>query len=257
MIDTHCHLTDERLGSQLNDVLSRAAAAGVSHMITIGTDLDDAAACVAICRGLPNVRCAIGVHPNYSREVEVSELSRLRELQSDPGVVALGEMGLDYHYDDSPKAKQRQVFETQLQLAKELARPVVIHCREATDDCLAIMRGFPEVRAIYHCFTGSPDEARRILDAGYLLGFTGPVTYKKSDALRDVARFVPDDRFLVETDAPYLSPEPVRKQKVNEPSFVVHVADVIARERGRTRQEIDEMTTANARRFFGWPNDGL
>jgi TatD DNase family protein len=253
MIDTHCHLTDERLGSQLEDVLSRAAAAGVTHMVTIGTDLDDAAACVTLCRSLDNVRCAIGVHPNYSQHVEVSELSLLRGLQEDPAVLALGEMGLDYHYDFSPKPRQRSVFEAQLQLATELRRPVVIHCREATDDCLAIMREFPGVRAVYHCFTGSVAEARSILDGGYLLGFTGPVTYKKSDALREVARFVPDDRFVVETDAPYLSPEPVRKQKVNEPSFVVHVADAIARERGKSRQQIDELTTANARRFFGWP----
>ncbi|HEX4793385.1 MAG TPA: TatD family hydrolase, partial [Humisphaera sp.] len=177
MIDTHCHLTDPRLFSQLGDVLARAKAAGVTRMITIGTDLEDARQCLELCRLHPNVRCAIGVHPNYSQNVEPGELPLLRGLQNNPSVLALGEMGLDYHYDRAPLDRQRETFEFQLQLAVELNRPVVIHCREATDDCLAIMRGFPTIRALFHCFTGDRSEARKILDAGYLLGFTGPITY--------------------------------------------------------------------------------
>jgi len=140
----------------------------------------------------------------------VSDLPRLRELQADPSVVALGEMGLDYHHHFAPRTKQFQFFEPQLAMAAELGKPVVIHCREATDDCLAVMRGFPTVRAVFHCFTGSPGEAGKILDAGYLLGFTGAITFKKNDALREAVALTPPDRMLVETDAPYLTPTPYR-----------------------------------------------
>jgi TatD DNase family protein len=253
MIDTHCHLTDPRLGSQLEDVLARAHAAGVTRFITIGTSLADDAAAIALCRGRSDMRCAIGVHPNYSQEAEVADLPRLRELQADPSVVALGEMGLDYFHHYAPRQKQFQIFEPQLQLAVDLNRPVVIHCREATDDCLVVMRRFPSVRAVFHCFTGSPDEARRILDAGYLLGFTGAVTFKKNDALREAVALTPPDRMLVETDAPYLTPEPHRAQKTNEPAMVVHVAATVARVKGMTVEEADRRTTENARRFFGFP----
>ena len=252
MLDSHCHLTDPRLGSQLDDVLARARAAGVTRLITIGTTLDDDAAAVALCRGRPDVRCAIGVHPNYSHEAEVSDVPRLRELQKDRSVVALGEMGLDYHHKFASRQRQLSFFEPQLQLAAELGRPVVIHCREATDDCLAVMRQFPGVGAVYHCFTGSPEEARKILDAGYLLGFTGAVTFKRNDALREAVALTPADRMLVETDAPYLTPEPHRAQKTNEPAMVVPVAATVARVKGMSVVEVDRVTTANAEQFFGW-----
>jgi TatD DNase family protein len=256
MIDTHCHLTDPRLGQQLDGVLQRAATAGVHRMITIGTGLEDSAEAAAVCRDRPSLRCAVGVHPNYSQDVTLDELPQLRGLAAHPSVVALGEMGLDYHYD-TPKAHQAAVFETQLQLAAELNKPVVIHCREAMDDCLAIMKQFPAIPADFHCFTGTPDEARRVLDAGYLIGLTGVVTFKNSPHLRDIARFIPADRLLVETDAPYLSPEPMRKQKVNEPAFVVHVAARIAQERNVSIEEIDRLTTENALRFFRWNPSSL
>ena len=252
MIDSHCHLTDPRLGEQLDVVLERAAAAGVQRMITIGTDLDDALNCIELCRSLENVRCAIGVHPNYCGQVREEDLPQLRHLQSDPSVVALGEMGLDYHHHFAPPDRQRDVFEFQLQLAAELKRPVVIHSRESTDDCLSVMRGFPNVRAVFHCFTGSVDEARKILDAGYLLGFTGAVTFKKNDALREACALTPLDRLLIETDAPYLTPEPVRNQKTNEPAFVAHVAAVVARAKNVSLAELDRVTTQNVQTLFGW-----
>jgi TatD DNase family protein len=252
MIDSHCHLTDDRLGSQLEGVLARARAAGVTRFITIGTGIADDEAAVALCRGRVDVRCAIGVHPNYSHEAEVADLPRLRELQRDPSVVALCEMGLDYHHHFAPRPKQLQIFEHQLQLAAELSRPVVIHCREATDDCLAVMAGFPSVRAVFHCFTGSPDEARKILDAGYLLGFTGAITFKKNDALREAVALTPPDRMLVETDAPYLTPEPHRSQKTNEPAMVVHVAATVARVKGMSEEAVDRTTTENTDRFLAW-----
>lgn len=173
-------------------------------------------------------------------------------MQIDPMVVALGEMGLDYHYNFADHTRQRRFFEAQLTMAAELNRPVVIHCREAVDDTLAIMRNYPAVPAVFHCFTGTAPEADRILEAGYLLGFTGVVTSKNASELRDIARRAPANRILVETDAPYLSPEPVRKQKTNEPSFVPHTAAVIAEARGISLDEVDALTTANTRIFYRW-----
>ena len=253
MIDTHCHLTDPRLASQLDAVLFRAAAAGVTRCVTISTDVADARACLNVCRGRDNVRCAVGVHPTYVNQVEPDELRALREIQADPSVVAIGEVGLDYHYGIDNRQRQVDFLNHQLQLATEVGRPVVIHCREAIDDCLAILRGFSAVRAVFHCFTGTADEARRVLDAGYLIGFTGVVTFKNCGELKRVATDVPPDRFLVETDAPYLSPVPLRNRKVNEPALVVHVAAVVAGWRGVTVAELDEQTTRNAAALFGWP----
>ena len=165
VIDSHCHLTDPRLLSQLDAVLSRAAAAGVERMITIGTNPADWDAVFAVVRDRANVRCAVGVHPNYCHEVEPAELGRLRELQKNPSVVALGEMGLDYHYDLPDRARQRRFFESQLQLAAELGRPVIIHCREAVADTLEVLAGFAQVPAVFHCYTGTLAESQCILEA--------------------------------------------------------------------------------------------
>ena len=252
MIDTHCHLTDPRLNLQLADVLARCEAAGVRRMITIGTDLEDARRAIALCRAHSNVRCAVGVHPNHCADVEPAQLLALRELQADEAVVALGEMGLDYHHNFSPRERQFEVFRFQLQLAAEFKRPVVIHCREAIDDCLGMMKEFPDVRAVFHCFTDGAAEARQVLDAGYWLGFTGALTFKKSDNVREAAALTPLDRLLIETDAPYLTPEPMRKHKTNEPALVVHVARVLANVKKLSVEEIDELTSENASRFFGW-----
>ncbi len=252
MIDTHCHLTDSRLLAQLDDVLARAEAAGVSRMITIGTDLDDSRAAIALCADRRNVRCAVGIHPNQVTEGDRNRVDELRELQQKQAVVAIGEMGLDYHYDRAPRSLQQELFVAQLSVAQETNRPVVIHCREAVADTLAILRDFPTVKAVFHCFTGTPQEAVDIVEAGYLIGFTGPVTFKKNDALREAARRVPLDRLLVETDAPYLTPEPMRKQKVNEPAMVVHTARVIAEVKGVSYEDLDAQTTVNAEALFDW-----
>jgi TatD DNase family protein len=233
-------------------VIERATSAGVTRIITIGTDIEDDRAAIEVCRNRPNIRCVIGIHPNYSHEAEREHLAQLLELQSDPSVVALGEMGLDYFHNFADRNRQREFFEAQLQMAKELNRPVVLHSREAIDDTLAILKNFPEVPALFHSFTGTIDESKRIADAGYLIGFTGPVTFKKNDALREAARNLPRDRVVVETDAPYLTPEPMRKQKINEPAMVVHVAAAIAKEWGVTVEEVDEITTRNASNFFRW-----
>ena len=252
MIDTHCHLTDPRLFEQLDAVIERARSAGVKRMITVGTDLEDDRAAIALCRGRANVRCVVGIHPNYTQDAKLEDVPELRTLQADPSVVALGEMGLDYFHKFADVSHQRALFEAQLQLAAELSRPVVIHSREAIHDTLDVLANFPTVGAAFHCFTGTAPEAERILAAGHLISFTGPVTYKKNDALRDVVRLVPLDRLMVETDAPYLSPEPHRSQKVNEPALVMYTAAKIAEVKGIDLKELDDATTANAEVFFNW-----
>ena len=191
MIDTHCHLTDPRLGSQLGGVLARAAAAGVRRMITIGTAWPTTTR-PSRCAGRGTSCGARSASiPTTRTKWTWRNCPRLRQIQADPSVVALGEMGLDYFHAFAPRPRQFEVFEFQLNLAAEVNRPVVIHCREAIDDCLAVMKDFPAVRAVFHCFTGSPDEARKILDRGYLLGFTGAATFKKNDALREAVRLTP------------------------------------------------------------------
>jgi TatD DNase family protein len=184
--------------------------------------------------------------------LRLEDVPQLREMQAEAGVVAMGEMGLDYFHKFADRGHQARMFEAQLAIAVESGRPVVIHSREAIDDTLAVMRNYPVSRAVFHCFTGTAGEAERILAAGHWISFTGPVTYKKNDALREVVKLVPMDRLMVETDAPYLSPEPVRSQKVCEPALVMYTARRVAELRGVTVEELDRVTTGNARRFFGW-----
>jgi TatD DNase family protein len=252
MIDTHCHLTDPRLGDHLEAVLSDAAAAGVDRLVTIATDLADSRDCIALCVNRPQLRCAIGVHPSYVADADPADLPLLRDLLDSPAVVAIGEIGLDYSRGKQHRDRQILFFETQLKLAAEFDRPVVIHCRDAIDDCLAIVEDFPSLAMVFHCFTGTTGEARRILDAGYLLGFTGVVTFKTTEALRDNVRLTPIDRMVVETDAPYLSPEPMRKVKICEPAFVVHTAAKVAEIKGVSVEELDRITSATAMPFYQW-----
>jgi TatD DNase family protein len=194
----------------------------------------------------------VGVHPNEVAQNDLDQLTLLRGLQSAEEVLALGEIGLDYHYGLEQRERQHRAFEMQLQIALDCGKPIVIHCRDAHEDCLAILRDFPSVRGVFHCFTGTAPQAQEILDAGYWLGYTGPITFKKSDALREAVRLTPLDRLLVETDAPYLTPEPMRKQKINEPALVVHVAAMAAKIKGIDLAELDARTTQNVAQFFGW-----
>ena len=221
-------------------------------MITVGTNLEDDRAAIQFCDGLENVRCAIGIHPNYCQHAALADVEKLRELQRDPSVVALGEMGLDYFHNFADRDRQKQFFEAQLALAVELDRPVVIHSREAIADTLAILKTAPTIRAVFHSFTGTLEESMRIIEAGFLLGFTGPITFKKNDTLREIVKRTPRDRLLVETDAPYLTPEPMRKQKTNEPAMVVHTAKVVAAQWEVSLEEVDRLTTQNVHEFFGW-----
>ena len=252
LIDTHCHLTDRRLEGDVPGVLARAREAGVIACICAASSIPDSRSAVALAAGHEGVLCMAGVHPHDAKAAGDDYLQRLAELAGCPDNVAVGEIGLDYHYDLSPRRVQQEVFAAQLDLAGRLGKPVVVHTREALDDTLAILRqsNARSERVVFHSFTGEKRETRLVLDAGCWVSYSGIATFNKADAIRQAAVVVPDDRIMVETDAPYLSPEPVRRMKTNEPANVAHVARCLANVRGVEAEDFAELTTANAASFF-------
>ncbi|MCG3136282.1 MAG: D-aminoacyl-tRNA deacylase [Phycisphaerae bacterium] len=254
-IDTHCHLTFPELDCQLEAVLARSRAADVAQLITIGTTVVDSQRAIDLADHYPGVFAAIGIHPHHAAQVTASDWAALAELLHHPRVVALGEMGLDYHYDFSDRPSQRAVFIRQLDFARRAALPVIIHCREAFTDLVTILREqqYENQRVVFHCFGGSADEARTILEAGWWISLTGVLTFKKSAALREVIRDFPLERIMLETDAPYLTPEPKRKITPNEPSLLIHTATVLAQLKQCSLADLAGQTTRQACRFFNLP----
>lgn len=253
-IDSHCHLTFDALSHQVRDVLRRAEAAGVTDCVSIATDLSDAARVLAMSQQFDSVHAVAGIHPHEAEKVEAGWSGELLDVVSRKDVYAVGEMGLDYHYDFADRDAQKQVFETQLEIAAKVQKSIVIHSREAHDDTMSILKSAaPATPVVFHCFTGTLQEAEAIIAAGYWISLTGVVTFKKSDVLRDVARLVPADRLMIETDAPYLSPVPVRSVRPNEPSFLPHTAKCIAAARGEALETFARRVRANTIRFYGLP----
>ena len=255
LIDTHAHLTFDALSGDVPGVLERSARAGVSHVITVGTDVADSRRAIALAARYDNVSAVAGIHPHEAAKVTPGTCETLRDLLDHPQVVAVGEIGLDYFYDHSDRVSQRQVFEAQLEIARDFDLPLVIHSREAIEDTVVILRrsGFDDRRVVFHCFTGTADEARLLADHGWRTSFTGVVTFRKSETLQAIARDYPADRLMLETDAPYLSPEPVRKIQPNEPAHVRYTAEFLARLRGEPLDELITRTTRNAEAFFSLP----
>jgi TatD DNase family protein len=252
LIDTHCHLTYPGLEEQTQAVLARAQAAGVARLITVGTNLEDHGKVLGLIRAHAAVYAALGIHPHHAGETEEGYEAFLENrLRTEEKVLAVGECGLDYHYDYSPKLLQRGVFLNQLEMARRVGLPAILHVREAHADALAIMKDFPELKFVVHCFTGTPAECEGWLALGAYIGFTGIVTYNNAADVQAAAKLTPADKLLVETDAPYLSPEPVRKVKPNEPSHVAHTARFVAGLRGVGMEELERETTENAVRLFG------
>jgi len=252
LIDHHCHLDFPDFADDLDGVVGRAKAAGVGLMVTISTRIKRFDQILGIAERYDNVFCSVGTHPHYAHEeldVPVEEIVRLSQH---PKVVAIGEAGLDYFYDNSPKAAQTEGFRNHIAAARQTQLPLVIHARDADEDTAAILEeetakgAFP---AVLHCYTGGADLARRGLALGLYVSFSGILTFKKSDALRAIAADVPLDRLLVETDAPYLAPGKFRGKR-NEPSYVVEVAKVLAETRGVSLEEISRQTTENFFRLF-------
>lgn len=254
LIDSHAHLTYPELHEQIDAVLERAAAAGVEQVITIGTQVDESHKAIALAeRFSGRVRAAVGFHPHEADRVERDHLAVMRELLSHPAVVAFGEMGLDYHYSFAARDRQHEVFAAQLRMAADRDVPIIIHSREACDDTVAILsdHGFDGRRVVFHCFTGTADEAAKIADHGWRISFTGIVTFKNSTALQAIAKTYPADQIMVETDSPFLSPDPVRSKRPNEPAHVAHTARFLAQLCGEPFEQFAEQATANTKAFFG------
>jgi TatD DNase family protein len=247
LIDTHCHLADPAYASDLPQVLEQAWAAGVGRIVVIGESLERAEAALAMVAAEPRLVATAGVHPHDAHGWSVDAEQRLRELR-DPRVLAVGETGLDFHYDHSPRSLQHRAFEAQLALAAEAKKPVVVHAREADDDIAAILAAHPDVPAILHSFSSGLALLRAGLVLRHYVSFSGMVTFKNW-RLDDAILETPSDRLLLETDGPYLAPVPHRGQR-NEPGFVRHVAERIAAVRGMTVEELIQITGENARRVF-------
>jgi TatD DNase family protein len=256
LIDTHCHLDDEQFAADRADVVARAAAAGLEAMIAIGTTAADSASTLRIAETFPAVYAAVGIHPNSCAKAAPDDWDAVVKLLDHPRTVALGETGLDRYWDYAPIELQRDYFDRHLRLSQARDLPVVIHCRDAEADMMPMLREAATrgpLRAVMHAFSGDVAMAAECLDLGLYISFAGNSTYtnKKFQSLREAVVSVPTDHILIETDSPYLTPEPLRgKQKRNEPALVANTAAALAALRGVPLEEFDRQTTANARRLF-------
>ena len=251
LVDSHCHLDFPELHAELPAIVQRMAANGVTHALTISTTLETFPAVLRVAQSLPNVWCSAGVHPDERRDDHEAGVEELVRMAQHPKVVAIGETGLDYFRVEGDTGWQRERFRAHIRAARQARKPLVIHTRSAAADTLAILReeGAAEVGGVMHCFTESWDVAEAAMAMGFCISFSGIVTFKNAQALRDVAVRVPLDRILVETDSPYLAPVPHRG-KTNEPAYVRHVAEEIARLRGIPLEELAQATTRNFFRLF-------
>lgn len=251
LFDTHAHLDDPRFDEDRPDVLARMEEAGVALCVAVGADMPTSLAALELARRHPQIYCALGVHPHDAKNMAEEDYITIGEGLKDPKAIAWGEIGLDYHYDYSPRDIQRSVFERQLVEATRLGVPVILHIREAHPDMLAILRAQPKLpRCVAHCFSGSWEVAKQYLDLGLYLSFAGPLTFKNAAKLPEVAKKAPIDRILVETDSPYLSPEPLRGRR-NEPTNVVYVARKLAEYREMDENSLMLHCWENALAFYG------
>jgi TatD DNase family protein len=252
LVDSHCHLDFPDFSNELDDVVGRARSAGIARMVTISTRVHRFADVLAIAERFADVYCSVGTHPHHAHEeLEITTADLVAHTRH-PKVVALGEAGLDYHYDNSPRDAQERGFRAHIAAARETGLPLVIHSREADADTARILEeetGQGAFPAVLHCFTGGADLARRAIALGLFISFTGILTFKNSTALRAIAAELPADRILVETDAPYLAPAPFRGKR-NEPAYVVETAKVLAETRGVSFDEIAHQTSENFFRLF-------
>src|SRR5271167_2117012 len=257
VIDTHCHLADVKFRDDVEDVIARASAAGVAQMISVGAigSIEKDRLTVELAEHHQNVFAVVGVHPHDAKDCAPDRIAQLRDLTASKKVVAIGESGLDFHYMHSPPAAQEASLRAHLALAAELDLPIVIHCREAERRLVEIARetGIPPRGGVIHCFTGDSDAAREFLALGFHISFSGIITFKNSAPIRDAATIVPDDRVMVETDSPYLAPEPYRGKR-NEPAYVTRTLEMLANLRRVDATALGADVIANASRMFGLPS---
>lgn len=252
-IDSHCHLERETFNDELDAVIARAFEAGLSHLVAVGASRVAVGAeeAIALAEREPRIYATAGIHPHDAGNVQGADYETIATIGGRPKVVAIGEIGLDYFYDHAPKSVQREVFEKQIAIAKQLDKPIMLHIRDAHEDAYDVLdaNGLPSAGGIVHCFTAGPKEAEAYLARGMYLSIPGVVSFKKSVELQEAVKMIPLERMLIETDTPYLAPVPFRGKR-NEPAYVVHTAEKIAELRGVNRDAIGEATRANALRVF-------
>jgi TatD DNase family protein len=249
-IDTHCHLEMDAFGSDRDSVIEHARETGIEYIISVGSDREGSIEAIKICQNYPRVYAAVGIHPHDAKTLDNELCLDIKNWLREPKVIAVGEIGLDYHYMHSPKDTQRDAFKKQVHIAREAGLPIIVHSREAKNDTLDILKAEAlNVPGVLHCFSGDIDMARKAIDLGFYISLAGPVTFRNAKNLREVARFIPDERLLIETDAPYLSPVPMRGKR-NEPSFLTYTAQVLSDIRGVTLSDIARITTLNAMKLF-------
>ena len=253
LIDTHCHLTFEDFARDIDGVIARSRAAGVTEWITVGTNLQENRKAIEFAERFENMYAAVGIHPHDAKTVTAETLAELKELAQHKKVVAIGETGLDYHYDFSPRQQQKEGFAEHLKIAGELGLPVIIHCREAFDETMGVLNEHRSTveKVVFHCFSGSAEQAKVVLDKGFYISFTGVVTFKNARIKQEAARIVPVDRLMLETDSPYMSPEPMRRQKVNEPALMIHTARFLAELKQMDPADFARAVTTTSKAFFG------
>lgn len=252
LFDTHCHLDEESFGPDLDAVVKAAREVGVVGMVSIGTDLASSRRTIEIAMRYPDVHAAVGIHPNYIQSAQPGDWDQIEELAAHPGVVAIGETGLDRYWKYSEPAEQREYFARHMDLARRVNKPFIIHCREADEEVREMLRtaaGAGELNGVMHSFCQSQESADECLRLGLHLSLTGMLTFKKNDELRAIAARLPRDRILIETDSPYLAPTPMRGKRC-EPAFVKYTNSMLAEVQGLALDEMGEITTTNARRFF-------
>lgn len=248
--DSHAHLDDTRFDGDRTEIFDTLKEHDVGLVMNVGCDLPSSERSVALAERYPFVYAAVGSHPDDADHADGGLLDRYRALAAHPKVRAIGEIGLDYHYEDIPRARQIIAFEEQLELAEALKKPVIVHEREAHGDAIDIVRRHPDVRGVFHCFSGSKELALWLVERGWYIGFTGVLTFKNARKAVETAQVLPLDRILIETDCPYMAPEPYRGRR-NDSRYVPLVAKKLAELRGLTPEEAGSITTENARRLFG------
>lgn len=260
LVDTHCHLNFRAYADDLDQVMKRAREAGVRHIVVPAIDLDSCAEALALTQAYPGVSCSLGIHPNSSKAADPACIEQIRDWSQRDHVVAIGEIGLDYYWDKSPKHVQIEWFKAQLELAAERALPVIIHNRDATNDALDILETWtpslpPTLRnrpGVLHSFSGDKAQAERALDLGFYLGFTGPLTFNNARGLREIAKSAPRNRLLIETDGPFLTPHPYRGKR-NEPAYLPYINDKLAKLHDISSLEMARQLSANATKLFLLP----
>ena len=250
--DSHAHLDEPRFDGDREEIIDDLKNHDVGLIVNIGCDLPSSRSSVALAEKYPFIYAAVGSHPDDAASVDGKLLDEYRKLAAHKKVVALGEIGLDYYYEEVPRAQQINAFEQQMDLAEALKLPVVVHMRDATEDALEVVKHHPDVTGVFHCFSGSVETAKFLIDRGWYIGFTGVITFKNARRAVEVAKFLPMDRILTETDCPYMAPEPHRGHR-NDSRYVPLVAAKIGEIKGISPEEAGKITTENAMRFFGIP----